>query len=137
MKLFLTYLSLWHIPFFLSILLYLILFRTFEKMATQACCSIMTIHHIIFLTPLTNSLTYPIIINRPFHKINPYIKSDFFFFFGSFRKFFGLLNLFEFEVTLRDGEGWLVQVSIITTPSSLSKFTDGDSAVLYLSNQKE
>ena len=41
---------------------------------------------------------------------------------------FGFLN-FDFELTLKDGEG-LVKVSIITTSSLLSKFTAREAAVL-------
>jgi len=41
---------------------------------------------------------------------------------------FGFLN-FDFELTLKDGEG-LVEVSIITVSSSLSKSTAGEATVL-------
>ena len=49
-----------------------------------------------------------------------------FFFFPE--TLFGFLN-FEFELTFKDGEG-LVEVSIITASSSLSKFIAGEAAVL-------
>ena len=51
-----------------------------------------------------------------------------FSFFFFLKTLYDFLN-FEFELTLKDGEG-LVEVSIITASSSLSKFTAREAVVL-------